>query len=69
MTNDWHKYQTAMARADAAIDHFHALLIEKRYLDADIYLDEIRPAVTAYYGESTFKTLQDEMDDALVLPF
>lgn len=69
MTNDWHKYQTAMDSANAAIDRFHALLIEKRYLDADIYLDEIRPAVTAYYGESTFKTLQDEIDDALILPF
>lgn len=69
MTNDLHKHQTAMDSADAAIDRFHALLIEKRYLDADNYLDTIRPIVTAYYGESTFKTLQDEMDDALVLPF
>ena len=69
MTKNWHKHQTAMIQADQAIDTFHRLLIEKRYFDADNYLDTIRPAVTAYYGESTFKTLQEEMDEALVLPF
>lgn len=58
-----------MIQASEAVDRFHALLIEEHYFEADNYLDEIRDVVTSYYGDSTFRTLQEEMDDALVLPF
>lgn len=63
------KYDETMRRASEAIDRFHAMLINKDYFGADNYLDEIKPAIIAYYGRSTFNTLQEEMDDALILPF
>ena len=62
MTKNWHKYQTMMVNADQAIDHFHALLIAKRYSDAAWYLDSIRDIVTIYYGSATFEELQGELN-------
>lgn len=62
-------YEETMRKANEAIDHFHALLISEDYFGADNYLDEIKPIVIEYYGEATFRTLQEEMDEALMLPF
>lgn len=69
LNSDWPKYDEAMRSASEAIDCFHAMLINKDYFGADNYLDEIKPAIIAYYGRSTFNTLQEEMDDAPILPF
>lgn len=71
MTTSWHKAQTAMVQADLAMDKFHALLIEDKLKDAQDYLElpSTKDAIASYYGNETYQTLVDEMDEALTIPF
>ena len=68
MSKTAHDY---MVQADHAIDHFHALLIQKNFKEAEnyLYMEPVRRIVTLYYGKSTFVMLERELEDALVLPF
>ena len=71
MTNTWHKYQTAMVQADLAMDNFHAMLVSNKLKDAQDYIEmpSVKDTIVSYYGSSTYQTLLDEMDEALILPF
>lgn len=71
MTNTLHKYQTAMVQADLAMDNFHAMLVSNKLKDAQDYIEmpSVKDTIVSYYGSSTYQTLLEEMDEALVLPF
>lgn len=71
MTKTFCTYQDYMVQADHAIDHFHKLLIEKKFKEAQNYLCEesVRHVITMYYGKSTFVMFERELEDALALPF
>ncbi len=61
----------AMNRANDAIDHFHELLVQEKYKDAQDYLEakDTKNAIVLWYGADTYQTLLNEMDEALILPF
>ena len=71
MTKNWYKYQTAMVQADLAMDKFHAMLVSNKLKDAQDYIElpSVKEAIESYYGKSTYQTLLNEMDEALILPF
>ena len=60
-----------MVQADHAIDHFHKLLIQEKFKEADeyLYIESVQHVITMYYGKSTFVMLERELEDALALPF
>lgn len=71
MTAAWYRDQKAMAKAEVTMDYFHKLLIENKLKDAQEYIElpSVKEAIESYYGKSTYQTLLDEMEEALILPF
>ena len=61
----------AMRCANKAIDRFHELLIEEKYKDAQDYLEakDTKNAIVLWFGNDTYQTLLEEMDEALTVPF
>ena len=61
----------AMRCANEAIDCFHELLIEEKYKDAQDYLEskDTKNAIVLWFGNDTYQTLLEEMDEALTVPF
>ena len=61
----------AMNCANNAIDHFHELLVQEKYKDAQDYLEakDTKDAIVLWFGIDTYQTLLEEMDEALTVPF
>lgn len=61
----------AMRCANEAIDRFHELLLNEQYKDAQDYLEakDTKNTIVLWFGNDTYQTLLDEMDEALTIPF
>lgn len=61
----------AMRCANEAIDRFHELLVQEKYKDAQDYLEakDTKDAIVLWFGNDTYQTLLEEMDEALTVSF